>query len=126
MKQNEKGCFNCKFSARGHCDYESTYCYEHCISNTLGEWRMLQGWRPIEFGNMEIEIEKVIFNPPATIVFWNDKSKTVVTCGKDDVYDPEKGLAMAISKRAFGNYGSYFNEFKKWIPQEGVNNEKNH
>ncbi len=26
-------------------------------------------------------------------------------------------------KRAFGNYESYFNEFKKWIPQEGVNNE---
>lgn len=123
MNQNKKGCFNCKFSARGHCDYESDYCFKYCMPNTLGERRMLQGWRPIEFANMEIEIEKVIFNPPATIVFWNDKSKTVVTCGKDDVYDPEKGLAMAISKRAFGNYGSYYNTFKKWIPQKGVNNE---
>ena len=44
------------------------------------------------------KIKNVIFNDPATIVFWNDGTKTVVKCGKNDTFDPEKGLAMAISK----------------------------
>lgn len=42
-------------------------------------------------------IKKVIFNPPATIVFWKDGSKTVVKA-QGDVFNPETGLAMAISR----------------------------
>ena len=63
-------------------------------------------------------IKKVIFNDPATIVFWSDESKTVVKCQDGDIYDPEKGLAMAISKKALGNKGNYCNEFKKWLPED--------
>ena len=63
-------------------------------------------------------IKKVIFNEPATIVFWEDGSKTVVKCQDGDIYDQEKGLAMAISKKALGNKGNYCNEFKKWLPEE--------
>ena len=62
------------------------------------------------------EIEKVIFNNPATIVFWNDGSKTVVKCSEDECFDEEKGLAMAISKKALGNQGNYYNTFEKWLP----------
>lgn len=69
------------------------------------------------------EIKNVIFNEPATIVFWSDGTKTVVKCENEN-FDPEKGLAMAISKKALGNKGNYFNEFKKWIePYEEENNE---
>lgn len=50
-------------------------------------------------------IKDVIFAPPATIVYWSDGSKTVVKCSKKDVFDPEKGLAMAIAKRCGGNKG---------------------
>lgn len=60
------------------------------------------------------EIKKVIFNDPATIVLWEDNTKTVVKSGEDETFDPEKGLAMAISKKALGNCGSYFETFKKW------------
>lgn len=63
-------------------------------------------------------IKKVIFNDPATIVFWEDGSKTVVKCQDGDIYDPEKGLAMAISKKALGNQGNYCEVFKKWLPEE--------
>lgn len=63
-------------------------------------------------------IKKVIFNEPATIVFWADGTKTVVKCGEDDVWDPEKGLAMAVTKKFFGNEGFYYDIFKKWIPEE--------
>lgn len=60
-------------------------------------------------------IQQVIFNPPATIVFWKDGSKTVVKCGENDIFDPEKGLAMAISKRAFGDNRDYYEIFAKWV-----------
>ena len=66
----------------------------------------------------EPSIKKVIFNYPATIVLWSDGSKTVVKCQDGDIYDPEKGLAMAISKKALGNKGNYCNEFKKWLPED--------
>lgn len=70
------------------------------------------------------KIKNVIFNDPATIVFWSDGTKTVVKCGKDDTFDPEKELAMAISKYFFDNAG-YFNDvFKKWIPKKGESNGK--
>ena len=64
--------------------------------------------------NATAEIVDVIFNPPATIVKWSDGTKTVVKCGEHDVYDPEKGLAMAIVKKTMGNQGNYNNLFKKW------------
>ena len=66
--------------------------------------------------NMQ-RIKKVIFNNPATIVFWSDGSKTVVKCGENDAFDPEKGLAMAISKKFFDNMGYYYDVFKKWLPK---------
>lgn len=63
-------------------------------------------------------IKNVIFNPPATIIFWADNTKTVVKCGPYDRYDPEKGLAMAFCKKMMGNHGNYYNVFKKWLPEE--------
>lgn len=63
-------------------------------------------------------IKKVIFNEPATIVLWEDGTKTIVKCQEGDVFDPEKGLAMAISKKYFGNKGNYCEVFKKWCPEE--------
>lgn len=65
-------------------------------------------------------IKNVIFNPPATIVFWQDGTKTVVKCGEHDIYDPEKGIAMAIAKKALGNKGNYYNSIKEWLPVDYV------
>lgn len=59
-------------------------------------------------------IDKVIFNDPATIVLWKDGTKTVVKVQEGDYFDPEKGLAMAIAKKAYGNKGKYCDEIKKW------------
>lgn len=61
------------------------------------------------------EIKNVIFNDPATIVFWSDGTKTVVKCQEGDIYDPEKGLAMAISKKVLGNKHDYYHTFKHWL-----------
>lgn len=62
------------------------------------------------------KITKVVFNDPATIIFWSNGEKTVVKCRDQEIFDPEKGLAMAIAKHTLGNNGNYYNEFKKWLP----------
>ena len=70
--------------------------------------------------NLLTEITNVIFNDPATIVFWGDGTKTVVKADGEP-FDPEKGLAMAIVKKLFGTNKSksnYNDIFKKWIPEE--------
>lgn len=47
--------------------------------------------------------KKIIFNGPATIVIWDDGTKTVVKQSKYDNYDYEKGFAMCVVKRIFGD-----------------------
>lgn len=62
-----------------------------------------------------LHITNVIFNPPATIVFWSDNTKTVVKA-RSEFYDPEKGIAMAISKKMLGdNKYEYYNDYKHWL-----------
>lgn len=65
---------------------------------------------------LEKYIMKVIFHDPATIVYWGDGTKTVVKAANEP-FDPEKGLAMAIAKKFFGNDGNYYNVFKAWLPK---------
>ena len=67
-----------------------------------------------EVGNTNLWIEDVIFNKPATIVKWDDGTKTVVKCGEHDTFDKEKGLAMAIIKKLCGNSGNFNNLFKEF------------
>lgn len=69
-------------------------------------------------------IKDVIFNNPATIVYWVDGTKTVVKA-HNEKFDQEKGLAMAICKRFLGSNksGSNFNNiFKKWLPEQKESN----
>lgn len=69
-------------------------------------------------------IKDVIFNNPATIVYWVDGTKTVVKA-HNEKFDPEKGLAMAICKRFLGSNksGANFNNvFKKWLPEQNGSN----
>ena len=81
--------------------------------------------RKVAYNSMwkRTKIKNVIFNDPATIVFWSDGTKTVVKCGENDIYDPEKGLAMAVAKKYLGtnkSHSNYMDEFKKWLPQAEI------
>lgn len=69
----------------------------------------------------EASIKNVIFNPPATIVFWSDGTKTAVKCSEKDIFDPEKGIAMAIAKRCGGNKSDYYKEIRRWIEKSWKN-----
>ncbi len=57
-----------------------------------------------------VHITDVIFNDPATIVFWSDGTKTVVKCCENDIFDKEKGLAMAVCKKVTGNDSKAFHK----------------
>ena len=68
-------------------------------------------------------IKNVIFSGPATIVIWSDGDKTIVKKSDCEAeMDKEKGLAMAIIKKAYkdaGKEGSYFRRiFGAWIKDE--------
>ena len=94
-----------------HADGTSTFNYEG--------WS--KTWPPKGFSFRRMpDIRNVIFNYPATVVIWDDGTKTVVKCGGHDEWDPEKGLAMAVAKKAMGNKGSYNRILKKWLKTEKV------
>lgn len=59
-------------------------------------------------------IKKVIFHDPATIVLWEDGTKTVVKCQEGDTYSKEIGLAMCMLKKYMGNKGNFNNVFKEY------------
>lgn len=58
------------------------------------------------------EIEKVIFNDPATIVFWKDGTKTVVKVKPGEKFDKWTGLAMASMKKIYGK--KFHSLFRRW------------
>ena len=91
--------------------------YRHMLNSIYGIRTATMNYIP--------EIKNVIFNDRATIVFWDDGTKTVVKCQPGDSFDPEKGLAMAITKKAYGNKGSYCNQLKKWLPKSKKQKPKN-
>lgn len=63
------------------------------------------------------EIDKAYYNEPATVVLWKDGTKTIVTAQPGELYDEEKGLAMAYTKKALGNEGNYYKKFSEKLPE---------
>ena len=63
-------------------------------------------------------IKNVIFNPPATIVYWSDGTKTVVKCMEGTEFNKYMGLAMCISEKAIGDKAKCHKLFSKWGEKE--------
>lgn len=109
----ERNCMTCTYQ---FVKFNVGPCKDCCTTKTRPRWEPKWGYK---YGckvvteswcrslNMP-EIQNVIFNDPATIVFWSDGTKTIVKAQEGDVFNPEKGLAMAISKKALGNKHDYF------------------
>lgn len=70
----------------------------------------------LEENNMSrksVEVKKVIYSGPCTIVIWADDSKTIVRCQDGDRYSKEVGLLMCLAKKVWGTNtsGSNFNDY---------------
>lgn len=50
-----------------------------------------------------LNVDRIIFSPPATIVFWKDGTKTVVKCAKGEPFSEYNGFAAALLKKVFGS-----------------------
>lgn len=66
-------------------------------------------------GTKTMDIDRVIFNDPATIVFWKDKTKTVVKCHPEDTFDEEIGfmccyLKRILSSKEYTKFCEYLND----------------
>lgn len=60
-------------------------------------------------------ISEVIFDGPATIVKWVDGTKTVVKAQHGEEVDREKGLALAMAKKFYGNDKNYFDKISMQV-----------
>lgn len=63
-------------------------------------------------------IEKVIYNNPATIVYFADGKKVVVKC-RNEKFDREKAVAMAIMRRIYSR-----RQFCKIVDSGATQNRK--
>jgi hypothetical protein len=88
------------------------------LETDFAKYELREKLKKLEYipNNAFSAIKKVYFNDPATVVLWADGTKTIVRAENEE-YDPEKGLAMAIAKKSLGNKGSYYETFKKWLPE---------
>lgn len=106
-----------------HTGHELIFRPGELIADQGGNWRIryggLNAGKKSTSATNAAAIKRVIFNPPATIVYWSDCTKTVVKCNVNDIFDPEKGLAMAIAKRCVGNTGAYYAEIRHWVAECG-------
>ena len=66
----------------------------------------------------KLKVKKVIFNNPATIIYWSDGSKTVVKCQEGDTYSKETGFVMAYLKKLLGNKNEFNKLIKKWVTED--------
>ncbi len=67
------------------------------------------------------DVKDVIFNPPATVVLWDDGTKTVSKCSEDDSYEPRLGFLICVAKKYFGNGSRYKKVMEKFnVPDYGL------
>lgn len=81
--------------------------------------------------NPNIMPKKIIFNGPATIVMWADGTKTVVKQSNLDDYDYEKGFAMCVVKKVFGDQYAYIRKmvdksYEDILLTSNINNDIKH
>jgi predicted heme/steroid binding protein len=50
-----------------------------------------------------VEVDHIIYNAPATIVFWKDGTKTVVKCMEGTPFNPYYGFVCALAKKVYGS-----------------------
>lgn len=83
---------------------------EKAVKTAMWEWK--------------ITPKKVIFNGPATIVIWQDGTKTIVKKSEDDTDDREKAVMYAILKKLCGNKAGMDRYLKQFFKEVESNEEK--
>ncbi len=113
-------------------EYEIDFCIEvpegsgNIAEQMMKEFKEQFGsWDSLDL-NLEDTVEKVIFNPPATIVILKDGTRAIVKTTEGDEFEPEIGFAMAMMKLAFGSRSSYKKWVDKWVKESQEIENKKH
>ena len=87
------------------------------------DYKLPGGFRYIgkDGGPCKCAISKVIYNEPATIVFFDDGTKTVCKVNEDEKYNPEYGLMMCVLKKLIGS-DSLLDALHYWVPEQNLLN----
>lgn len=88
----------------GSCDIDPEMIRHIANAHDTGKESALfhPGFSPETGTRAEVEPDRIIFNDPATVVFWNDGTKTVVKCTKGDAFSPAAGFALCYMKKTMG------------------------
>lgn len=62
---------------------------------------------------------KIIYNHPATIVLWDDGTKTVVKCSEHDSWNPETGFLWALAEKLYGSKSQVDKVMGRWLRDAG-------
>ena len=63
-------------------------------------------------------VRRILFTDPATIVFWDDGTKTVVKTTGDDKFVPYYGFLAALAKKVYGSNMRVQEMIRPWLPKE--------
>lgn len=125
----ERSVMEDKIDYRKYFNTLENYRYEGPIVASEWVWNTADNtfsFKPVLSPKITINAKKIIFNPPATIILWTDGDKTVVKCSKNEIFDPEKGIAMCTLKKLLTQkgYNSMRKEASKWIKERQVGGDE--
>ncbi len=61
-----------------------------------------------------LAVNKIVYNPPATIVFWGDGTKTVVKAAAGTEFNAYHAFTAAVAKKLYGNNSRVNKIVNKW------------
>jgi len=95
------------------------------VANLKGVFKGIFNLEENNMSKKSLEVKKVIYSGPCTIVIWADDSKTIVRCQDGDTYSKEVGLLMCLAKKVWGTNtsGSNFNDYISKVILEKEENE---
>ena len=104
---------------------ENDYDYRGLVVTIVGKGKATDyGYHKIvavtaEQTEEQLSIKDVFFveKNGTTVISWSDGTKTKVTA-HNEAFDKEKGIAMAVMKKVFGNVGRYNDIFRKFITED--------
>lgn len=104
---------------------ELSSCISSSFANLKGMFKGLFNLEENTMSRKSLEVKKVIYSGPCTIVIWADDSKTIVRCQDGDTYSKEVGLLMCLAKKVWGTNtsGSNFNDYISKVISEKEENE---
>ena len=97
-----------------------------CFRDEKGIWREIPVDRVEDLSIMPDNcklaptINRVIFHGPATIVYWDDGTKTVVKCMEGDKFSYDAGIYAAMLKKLFGSTYAAFKKDARMAIKEAI------